>query len=309
VRKKKTNKKRFRLFGRSKKTRKSDAPPVDVSALMRVLKTFIVFIILAGIGVGFYYLEEHVTQSNVAEIEPQLELMSVPAWVNQDLEQKVYAAATSYTNGLRVNEKAAQYVHKGLADNVKWLTDIRVQAAGNTIRVFAGWRRPVATIQLRRETFYVDRDLVLLDDVPLPEMHLPEIRGLDTGSLVPRPGLHLDRDDLKAAVHLLILLERMDRQLTPEQPLIAELKTVDVTNYDGRNRRDASHIILYAVDDTPIKWGAEPDRWQRHAEAPDKDKLAKLYGYYIEYGTLQTGAKHIDLRQPHGRIIRPGEDF
>ncbi|GAJ08013.1 unnamed protein product, partial [marine sediment metagenome] len=65
------------------------------------------------------------------------------------------------------------------------------------------------------------------------------------------------------------------------------------------------HIVLYTTDDTEVIWGAELGKWQQHLEATDAEKLAKLYAYYEEYGSLLGDVKYINLRDPQDRIPLP----
>jgi hypothetical protein len=65
------------------------------------------------------------------------------------------------------------------------------------------------------------------------------------------------------------------------------------------------HIVLFAKDKTRIIWGAELGCWQRYLEAPDEDKLARLYNYYKQFGSLLDGVKYIDLRSPQGSVKQP----
>jgi len=66
---------------------------------------------------------------------------------------------------------------------------------------------------------------------------------------------------------------------------------------------------LYAKDNTEIIWGAEVGKWQRYLESTDEDKLAKLYSYYKEYGTLLNVAKYINLRDPQDNIPLPIDKY
>jgi hypothetical protein len=49
--------------------------------------------------------------------------------------------------------------------------------------------------------------------------------------------------------------------------------------------------------------------WGQHLEATDEDKLAKLYGYYKEYGSLMGRAKYINLRDPQDKIPLPIDKY
>ena len=68
-------------------------------------------------------------------------------------------------------------------------------------------------------------------------------------------------------------------------------------------------IPLLAEDNTEITWGAEVGKWQLHLESTDEQKLAKLYGYYKDYGTLSGDAKYINLRDPQDNIPLPIDKY
>ena len=87
-----------------------------------------------------------------------------------------------------------------------------------------------------------------------------------------------------------------------------EIASIDVANFDGRKNKREPHIVLYTKDNTQIIWGAEIGDWQRHLESPDDDKLAKLYTYYQQYGTL-SGVKYINLRDPRQTIYLPVDKY
>jgi hypothetical protein len=114
---------------------------------------------------------------------------------------------------------------------------------------------------------------------------------------------------LAAAVTILGKLEQMDATVAPEKPLLYEIDSIDVSNFEGRKNRREPHIVLYTKDSTEIIWGAEFGTWQRYLEAPDDEKLAKLYSYYEEFGTLLGGAKYINLRDPQETIPRPTDKY
>jgi hypothetical protein len=49
--------------------------------------------------------------------------------------------------------------------------------------------------------------------------------------------------------------------------------------------------------------------WHRHFEAKDEDKLAILYGFYKENGTLLNIVKYINLRDPQDNIPLPIDKY
>jgi len=101
----------------------------------------------------------------------------------------------------------------------------------------------------------------------------------------------------------------MDKLVTPDKPLLYEIDRIDVGNFNGRENTQHPHIVMYAKDNTQIIWGAEVGKWQRYLESTDEQKLAKLYGYYKEYGTLSGGAKYINLRDPQDNIPLPIDKY
>ncbi len=91
--------------------------------------------------------------------------------------------------------------------------------------------------------------------------------------------------------------------------MLYEIDSIDVSNFEGRKAVRLPHIVLYAKDETKIIWGAEVGKWQRYLESTDEQKLAKLYSYYKEYGTLLNGAKYINLRDPQDNIPLPTDKY
>jgi len=155
----------------------------------------------------------------------------------------------------------------------------------------------------------VDAELAVLDFVPMPHLPIVKITGLSLITKTPPPGEVWQRDDLTAAVAVLDLLDRRDQQDLSVKPLLYEIDSIDVSNFEGRKAARLPHIVLYAKDNTKIIWGAEVGMWHRHFEAKDEDKLANLYGFYEENGTLLNVAKYINLREPQDNIPLPIDKY
>jgi hypothetical protein len=94
----------------------------------------------------------------------------------------------------------------------------------------------------------------------------------------------------------------MDSRVVPDKPLLAEIKSIDMSNFNGRRSKSQPHIVFYAKDGTEIRWGAQKGAWQRYLEAKDEEKLTLLYNTYQEFGTVQLKAAQkgsfIDLTKP-----------
>ncbi len=268
------------------------------------LKAFAFGCAIAAIAVGLYFADKHIRYARPAATGT-LELVDVPEWIYPELRTKVLLAAGSQT--FKLDENTAQQVAENLA-SVAWLDDVVVQTAHDRILIKARWRKPLALIKTGLTKFYVDADKVVLDFVPLSALSIVMVRGVMV-SIMPPIGQVLERDDLAAAIELLSLLDRMDRDLVPDKPLLREIESIDVSNFKGREDSRAPHIVLYAKDRTQIIWGAEIGAWSQYMEAKDEDKLAKLYSYYSEHGSLLGGAKYINLRDPQDRIPLPIDKY
>jgi hypothetical protein len=143
----------------------------------------------------------------------------------------------------------------------------------------------------------------------MPNLPIVRIEGLSAAAEMPPPGEIWQSDDLAAAVTILAKLDQMDKSVTPGKPLLYEIDRIDVSNFTGRKNSRLPHIVLYTKDDTEILWGAEFGKWQRYLEATDEEKLAKLYAYYKEYGSLLGGVKYINLRDPQDNIPQPIDKY
>ena len=307
-RRKKKARKLF-FFGGSKKERrkKTGKDATDLKSLsVSSLKSLVVVGILAAFAAAFLYLDKYVKGAvTVGKKVGKLELVSYPRWINERLERKIYEAAISNGEDLRLDEDVARSVQQNLIREVVWLEKVRVKTANDSIQILARWRRPIALVKMGINKFYVDSEMVVLDYVPLGKLSIVEVVGMAVDSAIPKPGEVLNRGELEAAVDILSRLERMDALVTPDKPLLGEIDRIDVSNFNGRANPHGHHIILYANDNTEIIWGAEYGKWQRYLESPDSQKMAKLYQHYKEYGTLLGGVPYINLCEPQDTIPRP----
>lgn len=273
---------------------------------MSMLKLLAVICILCGVAIGLVLLEKYVGETTTASKEGvALELVDVPAWVSEPLKEKVYAVARSYGENPILDEDAALSVQRLIAEQIAWLNDVKVRITHDRFRIEGGWRKPVALIKSGLLEFYVDAEQVALDYLPMPDLTIVQVTGLPRVTAIPPLGDVWPRNDLAAAIQILDRLDRMDKTLTPDKPLLREIDRIDVSNYKGRQNGDHAHIILYSKDNTEIMWGAEIGTWQRHLESTDEEKLARLYHHYQTYGTLSGGVKYINLRDPRDKVPLP----
>jgi len=278
--------------------------------LFGVLKFLLFICSLAAVLVGFAFLDGYVKEQTL--IRPNrltIELAGdTPGWVSEKLRNRVFAAATAEIGNTQVDQNATVLIQRSIKRLVPWLQDVRVQATHNSILIEGHWRKPIALVKAGRDTFYIDGELVVLDYMPISDLPVVIVDGL--GAIEQRPGLgqKWHSDDLAAALGVLSRLERMDAVVSPDKPLMREIDRINVSNFNGRKNKRQPHIVLYTKGKTQIIWGAEIGTWQRHLESPDDDKLAKLYTYYQQYGTL-SGVKYINLRDPQQTIYLPVDKY
>lgn len=285
--------------GTSKRKKKRQASRVGPS-LISIFKVSAVVAVLAGIVIGLIFLERDSVPASEGTLVPKL--AGVPDWVTDQLKEKVYVAARGNGNDLRL-------VQQNIAREVVWLDEVTVQTTHNALRIEGRWRRPVGLVKSGLSRFYVDAEQVVLDFVQIPHLPIVKITGLPLITRTPPLGEVWQRDGLAAAIEIIKRLEQMDKLVTPDKPLLYEIDRVDVSNFNGRENTQHPHIVMYAKDNTPIIWGAEVGKWQQYLECRDEEKLAKLYKYYEEYGTLSGGVKYIILRDPQDNIPLPIDKY
>jgi hypothetical protein len=297
----------LRLGTLKKKPKANRAGSLSLTATLRILLVICIFVAAA---IGLVFLDAHLKRVGpVSEKTGFLELVNAPLWINQDLKEKIYAAATAGGQNLKLDEDAARSVQSNLERQVAWLQKIRARTTHDRILVEADYRKPIALIKQGLRRFYVDAEMVVLGFVPIPDLPIVRVKGLGPIMRIPREGEVWQQDDLAAAVAILTRLDRMDQLVTPDKPLLYEIDNINVSNFRGRQSNRAPHIILYAKDNTEIIWGAEIGAWSQHLEAKDEQKLARLYNYYKQCGSLLGGARYINLRDPVGNIPLPVDRY
>jgi hypothetical protein len=297
---------KFSSLAKRKRKRTSRFGP----SLITIMKVLVVVCVLCGIVFGLISLEKYVKETiPVQQGSGELVLADVPLWVSDQLKEKVHAIAAAKGSKVGLDDEAVLSVQRNIEELVPWLDEVRVRATNNILRVEARWRKPIALVKSGTIKFYVDAEQVVLDYMEMPDLPIVEIKGLPPVAKIPPLGQVWHRDDLAAAVIILDLLDQRDKSLTSDKPLLSEIDRIDVSNFNGRQNSRLAHIILYSNDDSQIIWGAEVGQWQRHLESTDEEKLAKLYGYYEDYGSLSGGARYINLRDPRDKIPLPIDKY
>jgi len=272
-------------------------------AVRNTILIFVIIVLAVALVAGFIFMERFEKKaSNFGKQSLNLELLDVPEWVGPQLQQKILETASKGGVQFLLNEATARQVGENL-QTFAWLYDVQVIVGTESILVKANYREPVAMVRASDDQFFIDSQAVVLDYIPVGKLTIPEITGVPAHQLTPRSiGTKWQGADVAAAIELLELLDKMDKQVTPKKPLLAEIKSIDMSNFNGRRNSSQPHIVFYAKDDTEIKWGAKKGDWNKNLEAKDEEKLTILYNTYAELGTIQIRAAQkgsfIDLTKP-----------
>ena len=279
-------------------------------SLIRILMILLIVCVFGGIIAGLFFLDKYVQTTASAERKKiSLEILNVPGWVPDEVKDDILTIAEGTGERIELDENIALITQRNIEENVAWITEVKVRTMHNGLQIEGKWRRPIARLRRGTQEYYVDIDKVVLDYVPMPHLWVAEVKGLSSLMYTPPIGEILQLDDLEAAITILDRLERMDKKFTPDNPLLYEIASIDVSNFGGRKNSRNPHIVLNAKDDTEIIWGAEFGTWQQHLESSDEQKLAKLYGYYKGSGTLLGGAKYVNLRDPKYKVPQPIDNY
>lgn len=302
----KSSRRAFSLLGRKdlrdKKTREARR------GLLVFFRILALVAVLGVVAVGLVFLRQYAERQTQSGNETgELKLVNAPAWVNEALKEKIYAAARAGGEDLKIDEQVAASVQQNIAAFVPWIDDVRVQATHDSLLISGRWRKPIGLVETGRK-YYVDAERVVLDYVPIDSLPIVKITGV-VSDRVAQPGSVWEKDDLTAAVDILRRLDRMDSLVTPEKPLLFEIESIDVSNFDGRHDHLKPHIELSAKDGTKIVWGAEIDKWAEHLEVTDTEKIGRLYNFYKTHGTILNIAQYINLCDPQDYVPQPVDEY
>ncbi|OHB54382.1 MAG: hypothetical protein A2Y12_05775 [Planctomycetes bacterium GWF2_42_9] len=289
-------------FGFKKKLTKTEKKERS-KAVRNTLIIFSIIIVAVGLVIGFIYQERFVKQSyHFGEKQLDLEITNAPDWISPELDREIGESAKKGGDIFILNEATARRVGENLRP-LAWLYNVQVSVGSKSIVVNADFRKPIALVTANDGWYYLDEKAVVLDYVPVSKLTIVEISGVPAHQLSARSiGETWQREDVTAAIELIELLDKMDKQVQPNKPLLAEIKSIDMSNFNGRRSTSQPHIVFYAKDGTEIRWGARIGQWHKNLEAKDEEKLAILYNTYKEYGTIQIRAAQkgsfIDLTRP-----------
>lgn len=306
AKKKKTKKKSSsrKLSLLALKDRKKKKSRQNRQSLVVLAKVLVLVAVVSAAAVGLLSLNQYVI--NKYSLEPKI--VDPPAWVNNELKQKLYSAARMASNDFRPRDDLAQKVQQSITEYFYWLDNVTVQATDTELLINGKWRKPLVLVETNRRRFYVDDGLVVLDYANIDSLPIVRVTGLSKRT-APRAGNIWEKEDLAAAIEIIKQFDQMDSLVCPQKPLLYEIENIDMSNFQGRYNSSAHHILLFSKDHTKIIWGAEYGSAAEYMEVPDEQKIARLYKFYTQHGTLSGIARYINLCDPQQYVPQPTDEF
>ena len=253
-------------------------------------------IFLVGVVMGMGHLESYV-KNVAANRDIKLELVFVgdkPGWATDQLLEKVNLSTGISSDDYLLDDALIKTAWKNLQEN-PWVASVNLvrKCYSGEIMVDYTLREPVAEIIRGNDIRYIDVNGVVLDYAPV-QKHMVKVEG--SYQAVPKPGLVIKQEDVCAALDILSKIKLVDESMDDADTIWPEISYIDVSNYNGRENPNVSHINLYTHKNTQIRWGAAVGREKAYWEADTPTKLARLYRDYRDYGTLDISSSGIELR-------------
>ena len=271
----------------------------------RSILNIVVVFGVSGLLIWLFVFAERYLKTHYAGQSGPLVFDDVPPWVEEPLLDMVYTTVGG--REFPMDNSVARMIGEVLQP-VAWLHQVQVRVTQDGIHVQAKWRKPLGIVKRGSDRFYVDADLVVLEDFPL-NLPLVVVKGVPL-DVTPRPGTQVKAQDLAEALKLINYMDRMDQELTPNKPLLRQIAYIDMSNHLGNQNQSESHINFIAKDGTTILWGAEMGQWGEHMELSDEKKAARLYTFYKDCGYQLMGkSNYINLRDSKYEVPTPTRGY
>ncbi len=262
-------------------------------------KFLLVIILLGGVCGGFAFLDGYVQRvGRQRGTTLTVKMVNQPSWASTELVQQV-----CFSTGIRcdddlMNDTLTQNWAANLRGN-PWVRQVNLirKCYDGLVEIDCELRRPVASIRQQNKRYYLDAEGVVLEHLPLADItdagHVVELTGAVRA--LPGVGQIVQADQIVAGLQVLVMIKEVDDHLPVRERLWSELALLDVSNYEGRIDRAASHLTIYTHHNTEVRWGAAINRSRPYAEASEKNKLMQLYQSHAMYNSLDQ-FEYVDLR-------------
>lgn len=290
TRKKKNNRFFSKFFG---KNSKNSPEKLDIAT---ILHTTGIVLFLGGSVFGLRYLDRFYVRNLTAErnVELTMELVNAPEWATGELIKFICLTSDIQADDALWNDRLVDMWQENLLSNpwVKQVRHIRKRYDGRVL-IDAALRKPMVYIAQGGKRFFLDEEGMILNEMPVKNVHLIKIRGLVRQ--VGVPGEIVTIESVRGAIKILKLIQEVDNQLYRSDRIWQELVSIDIANYEGQLNHNTPHVILHSRKGARIFWGTAIGREVPYYEKSPQAKLRKLYSMYQSTGFNEEFSP-IDLR-------------
>ncbi len=249
----------------------------------------------AGLFFGQRWLANQVASEQSAL--PQVVLIDAPRWMRPTSAELIRRTVAATVDPDPLNQRSLEAAAEALGRNA-WIAEVQriTRRYDGRIEVRAAYRAPVAVIRARDGYHLVDAAAVKLPGVyafgQLEALGLPVITGVRHAP--PAEGWKWAGDDARAGLATAGLLGN--------EPVVKQVKAIDVTNFGGRRDDRKPQIKLITRlddDDNPdnnpgVGWGRPPGA-EGIYEPPASQKVLMLRRVMRQYGTIDAGGRIVNV--------------
>ncbi len=275
--------------------------------IRRLGNLFLVMILVAAAGggaiVGLKGLEKYVYKLPLfTSSEVSVSLYNQPTWMSDSLASQILTESF-----MPIRARLVQLHHQGkdlqlprvLTDQLAlnpWVNRVLWirRGYGGQFVINAEFCEPTAIVVMDKKTCYlIGGDGKLLPGKYKPEAlagcGLMEIHGCSDNA-IPEVGQKWEGEDLQAGLRLVTFL------LKCKLPFRDQIRSVDVTNFQGRLDPKSCWVTVITDRGSVIRWG-RPVGEERGLETTAAQKLALLARGYQTYGHIDFGKVYVDVRR------------
>lgn len=274
---------------------------IDESTRHQIARGTITTVVILGVavvaGIGLSRVRERVYAGadDAVAIRPVWD--EKPAWLPSHVTDGITRAVLARSDLRLIDPSFAKRVAETVATN-GWVQRVRrvEKFADGRVELVCEFREPIAAVYQFPNYYLIDREGVRLPGLYDGAGELPLIQG--ARSPAPAEGEKWIGEDLHAGIRLAALLG--------DQIYAYQVAGISVENYNGRLKRDDTHIRIQTVADREgtiggvVLWGSAIGR---EAEEPTADeKLEILAANWQQTRRIDAGLDWIDVSVGRARF-------
>ena len=302
---------------KSKTPAKGQVKTAQTAAKTRrvIAQILLLIILVGGAAYGLEQLKRHVERDIAISSDALIVVIKDrPQWMSDNVVQQIADVARPKGAHSAFDRQMLQDTRNALEAD-PWIAHVNevrrayTNQPGDTLELDCEFRVPAAWVRWGQYYWLVDRDAHKLPEqysaVKMPgevlgadgHINLRIIDGVRTPP--PEAGQQWDGADLAVGLEMAAVL--FNRSYTED------IVKIDVSNFGGRQNRDASQIALGTRYGTSILWGRAPSDTDSFIEIRPERKLAELKEVFEKFGRADMRQPWIDVRFEGVRYPAPLE--